>query len=474
MSTANPSNLKDLLNKTKSAASKSMVLPESFTIPLVISGYKEENGEYYAKGTNFTNGQECTVKLVTQLKEDGTKRNRSMADIEEVSPVGSTVIFQSCFPDKDNSNRFTSYYAQTPHNIIEAEGQTKEVSILVQPTRLLKTKAGRVASVLYGVTEGQNATSQKEAYDAAAKLFGDKKGVYMRVRLNTEQDGETIEQNEAFEFFPVYDKAVDENGNTTSSEVNVEQSLRKITESTMGQLWLSQLDDGLKDYIGNGVDIDIMPMEILWSGVARIRDGKSIIEDSRFGLGKPNGLFASETEIFQDENNQKMRKYNNVATNMIVSKMTLTDASGERSMFLGASAFSTKAKFVNNHNLPIVVNGERKFMPAQDKFFIRNAKSDGTFELERKEAPVAAVAAAPAEQNASTQVEVEAPVVAAVEAPAAAEVEMDDIEIDLPAQDVQDDIMQNMESDFGGLDIDIDDVLSDFDSAPAPTMTMAR
>jgi hypothetical protein len=402
--------LKSLISSTKESGAKVAVLRDSKTLAVQITGYKEADGQLLAVGTDITTQKVVEVALISRLKPNGEKANRDMSDIKAVSPEGSVVLFQNCFQDGKTSV-YTSYYAQTPHNVELKEGQDKSVAVLVGPARTIITDSGRVAVALYKIEEGQAVTGAEKAYTEAAKLFADGKSVYLRVRVDAEQDGQKYVNNEAFECYPVYDK-VDIGGGVMRNEVNVEASVARLKESAINKHWIANYA-AIKQAIGDGFNIDMMPVDLVWYGTARKNDGKEIPEVKRYALGERNGLFASAIEEFRTDGGDKVRKYNSVATNMIVPTMTLTDASGTRTMVLGANTLSTRPTFVQTHDLPIFIGGELAYQPSKDKSFTRIMKGDGTFTLprapEQQAAPVAKAEAVATEAPTKTVAEAVVP-----------------------------------------------------------------
>lgn len=374
-----PVNLQDMIAKTKSIDAKNIILKESRTIPVLISGYVTENNQRLATGEDLTTGEQIKVSLVTKLNENGEKKQRDMDDIELVSPAGSTVVFQNCFAD-EKTQVITSYYAQTPQNVELKDGQKKQVDITVQPGRLIKSNTGRIAAAIYNVENGESVTNKDALLSKAAELFANGQSVYLRVRLDVEQDGAHLKQNEAFEFYPKYERITLKDG-TIKNEVDVKSSVKNLSDSDFSQLWLDNLEN-FGDMLGNGIEIDMVPVELVWYGVARTRDGKDIPEAKRYGLGNNSGLFAAQIEQFRNEDGQSSRKYNTTLTNLVLSKMTLEDSDGSRQMLLGVSTLSTRPTFITSNELPFYCEQSGKqYTPNPEKVFARLLKSDGTFAL---------------------------------------------------------------------------------------------
>lgn len=385
MSNVTNSKLSVLLKNTQQERSVNAVLPPSRNIAMQITGYVEVGDTLIAKGVDLLTQKDIEVNLKVNTSKpvnENAVAPRTMADIKDVSPVGTIVQFNSCFEDKNKPSRYTAYQVRTPFNVIVAEGQKKHVNFNVTPGRLIQTQSKRWAAVTYDYRNGAALTSLEQTYEKAAQLFSEKKAVYIRVRVDS--PAENLKKNEAFEFFPVVESVTVEGGKKIG-RVDVEASLNKIKSSVVHKYWLNELES-LQEHLGKEVNIDLMPIDITWGSASARRENKKTIEQKAYALDKRNGFFSPEVKMITNSDGSPARYYDTVATNIMLAELVTTQDGQTIRTATSATALGTECNFTSISELPIAIDGRLAYQPDEQSIFRRRLTMDGTYAREVKPA----------------------------------------------------------------------------------------
>lgn len=462
------SKLNALLKSTQSGRAVNGVLPKSRNLAMQVEEYVQVDGVLMARGLDLITQKKIEVELKVKAQDtqkEGSPAQRTMSDIRDVSPPGTIIQFNGCYEDKANPSRYNAYYAKTPYNVVVAEGQQKQVNFNVIPGRLIQTQSKRWAAVTYDFKNGSAINTMEQAYKDAAMLFADKRAVYIRVRVDSPSEG--IKKNEAFEFFPVVE-SVSVEGGKNIGVVNVEASLNKIKASVLHKYWLKELSE-LQGYLGKEVNIDLMPIDITWGSASARRENKLTIEQKAYGLDKRNGFFSADVKMITNNDGSPARYYDTVATNLMLAELVTQQDGNTIRTATSATPLGTECRFTSISELPVVINGQLAYAPAEESVFTRRLTMDGTYAREAKSAPEnkneQAANAAPASNAAQTPAHVELN-----DSMAAAHVDVPDIDdsysegLDVdyhPSEDDYDPLagLSNGED----LGLNLDDVLSEID-----------
>jgi hypothetical protein len=403
------SNLKEMM-KTANSSIKATQGNDAggITLPIRFDQFVTDRGILLAQGINLLNNESVTIELV---KEAGQTK-RGMEEVQKVTKPGDTLIFESSFESKSEPGRWRSYYAQTPDNVKQIQGQQKETQTVIGFGTARKTRNGfdrvnvtenrvikngqvsegsflKVPDALNKDNHfgGAYANNSDEMVSYVMGMWDKGKDVFIRVMMKDE-NGETSKVT--FQAGRMYSEMNDDELYNRSAS---QAKLKEFVTTTEGIMGHASFAKGLSE---GTAAIELLNMQKWIDGASSKTAGDGMSNAKRYGLGQKGGFFSNHREVGNEEDAYGAQ----VVTLMVVPGQSIDMDQGETPRnYLRAgwnSVRSSNSKFLAIDNVPSPF-----FKPSPEDYIYRSRQQDGTYK--RTTAPVAVKASQPAPANQAAQ-----------------------------------------------------------------------